>query len=71
MLAFIYIARGSAGEVRSMLRLLQRRLDRLQANPGAAEQAAPGQDGAGRGSWHRACSPGKQAARICNLQSQI
>jgi len=31
LLTFIYIARGSAGEVRSMLRLLLRRLDRHQA----------------------------------------
>jgi four helix bundle protein len=45
LLAFLYIARGSAGEVRSMLRLLLRRLSRLQANPGGAEQGAPGQGG--------------------------
>jgi four helix bundle protein len=45
LLAFIYIARGSAGEVRSMLRLLLRRLNRLQANPVGAEQGASGQGG--------------------------
>lgn len=38
-LAFLYIARGSAGEVRSMLRYLDRRLDRIRQRTGQKWQS--------------------------------
>jgi four helix bundle protein len=44
LLAFIYIARGSAGEVRSMLRLLLRQLNHDQLEQARLEQARLEQD---------------------------
>jgi len=69
LLAFIYIARGSAGEVCSMLRRLQRRLNRLQVYPGGAEQGASDRGEAGQTQPAQGSQPGQAGGE--NLQSQI